>query len=681
MGPLGRVLLCALFVLCLTSGSAWGQATPGQTFTVNTTADGTDLTNDGACNTTMLGPPICTLRAAIQEANRNGATADTIVVPAGTYQLTLSGGAENSAANGDLDINTPMTIDGAGARTTIVQQTTADRVFEVLTTSGLVQLERITITGGNPDGGNGAGLRNTGPTTQVVDAAVRGNVGDTATAGGGIENTSTGGLTIDRTLVQGNSASGFPGGGGILNAGNLTLVTSTVDGNTATSGAGMQVTGGTPKTEVSFATFTGNTANTGSVIQSNANGGSTTFRDSIVGPNQGTGTNCSTAFTSQGHNIDTGSTCGFTNTAAGDRPNTDPVLGPLVYSRAEDQTETRVPQSGSPAIDGGDTSGCPATDQRGLPRPSGAACDIGAVEAQAAGPAPAPKPASLVLDPPSANRTPGDDNVVTATVRNDNGTPAAGQSVRYEISGATEGAGAVDTDASGVARISWEGVHEGTDVIKAYVDTNRDLTPAPDEPTGQASVVWALPTPQLNRTVNIEPVSGRVRITVKGGTSKVGAAGATQLLTEARQVPLSTVVDVRKGRVLMSSAANNRGGVQKGEFYSGVFTTRQTGPGSRAVTELRMSESLVCPKNRRGKLIASRARSRRLWGNARGRFRTRGRHSTATVRGTIWLQKDKCDSTTTVVRQGTVTVRDFAKRKNVKVKAGRRYTARRARRR
>jgi ferric-dicitrate binding protein FerR (iron transport regulator) len=69
-------------------------------------------------------------------------------------------------------------------------------------------------------------------------------------------------------------------------------------------------------------------------------------------------------------------------------------------------------------------------------------------------------------------------------------------------------------------------------------------------------------------------------------------------------------------------------------------------------------------------------RSRRLFGRARGRFRTRGRHSTATVRGTTWIVKDTCTTTTTSVREGRVVVRDLVKRRNVTVRAGRRYVAR-----
>jgi hypothetical protein len=131
----------------------------------------------------------------------------------------------------------------------------------------------------------------------------------------------------------------------------------------------------------------------------------------------------------------------------------------------------------------------------------------------------------------------------------------------------------------------------------------------------------------------------------------------------------------------MTTAANKKGDLQKGEFYGGVYTTRQSATSTRPITELRMSESLVCRLSSRGKLTAARARKRHLWGNARGRYRTRGRYSTATVRGTIWVQKDSCNTTTTSVRQGVVTVKDLVKRKNVRVKAGKSYTARKSSRR
>jgi hypothetical protein len=73
---------------------------------------------------------------------------------------------------------------------------------------------------------------------------------------------------------------------------------------------------------------------------------------------------------------------------------------------------------------------------------------------------------------------------------------------------------------------------------------------------------------------------------------------------------------------------------------------------------------------------ASKGRpTRKLWAHVKGRFRTRGRHAAATVRGTIWLTKDTCDGTLTFVRRGLVAVRDFTRRKTFMVPAGHRHFA------
>ena len=79
---------------------------------------------------------------------------------------------------------------------------------------------------------------------------------------------------------------------------------------------------------------------------------------------------------------------------------------------------------------------------------------------------------------------------------------------------------------------------------------------------------------------------------------------------------------------------------------------------------------------RKAAAALSRRAIRRLRGNARGRFRTRGRYSAGTLRGTIWDTIDRCDGTLTVVRRGVVVVRDFRKRRNITVRAGKSYLAR-----
>jgi hypothetical protein len=93
------------------------------------------------------------------------------------------------------------------------------------------------------------------------------------------------------------------------------------------------------------------------------------------------------------------------------------------------------------------------------------------------------------------------------------------------------------------------------------------------------------------------------------------------------------------------------------------------------VTTLVVSGPLTCPR-RTTSAADQRRRIRRLWGNARGRFSTRGRFATAAVRGTVWLTEDRCDGTLIRVRTGRVVVRDLVLRRNVTVRAGRSYLAR-----
>lgn len=60
----------------------------------------------------------------------------------------------------------------------------------------------------------------------------------------------------------------------------------------------------------------------------------------------------------------------------------------------------------------------------------------------------------------------------------------------------------------------------------------------------------------------------------------------------------------------------------------------------------------------------------------RGRFRTRGRNSSATVRGTVWITSDRCDGTLTKVRRGKVVVRDLRRKRDITLTAGKSYLAR-----
>jgi hypothetical protein len=170
-----------------------------------------------------------------------------------------------------------------------------------------------------------------------------------------------------------------------------------------------------------------------------------------------------------------------------------------------------------------------------------------------------------------------------------------------------------------------------------------------------------LPPPVAGKNVNALPAGGTVKIKLPGkkGFTDLGAG---------QQIPVGTTVDVTKGRVTLIAA----GGAQS-VFYAGIFKLSQT-KGSKPLTTLKLVEKLSCGK--KAQAAAKKKRKRRLWGDGKGRFRTKGKHSAATVVGTKWLVEDRCDSTLTVVKRGKVSVRDFAKKKTVLVKAGKKYVAR-----
>jgi hypothetical protein len=105
------------------------------------------------------------------------------------------------------------------------------------------------------------------------------------------------------------------------------------------------------------------------------------------------------------------------------------------------------------------------------------------------------------------------------------------------------------------------------------------------------------------------------------------------------------------------------------------------------VTELAMSggDFSRCPRTTaRGAVAYAAGRRRvvrRLWGSGHGRFRTRGRSSAATVRGTIWTVEDRCDGTLTRVTRGVVVVQNLRTGRTRTVRAGESHFVRRPTRR
>ena len=204
-------------------------------FTVNSPADAVDANpGNGVCETAS-GNGVCTLRAAIQEANAL-AGADTITLPPNSYLLNVVT---------ELGITDSLTITGGGAPTTVIDGNRSvrpnGRVLAI--GSGItVSISGVTIRNGGT-GGGGGGIFNAGTLT-ATNSTVTGNAA--GEDGGGIFN-DAGTLTLINSIVSGNNAG--VDGGGILNnpGGTLTLTNSTVSGNTAgDDGGGIRnITGGT----------------------------------------------------------------------------------------------------------------------------------------------------------------------------------------------------------------------------------------------------------------------------------------------------------------------------------------------------------------------------------------------------------------------------------------------------
>lgn len=432
------------------------EALPGTTtITVNSTADVVNPADKS-----------CTLREAILAANTDTASgslagecpagngADRIIVPAGTYTLTVPGTDANTpdTLHGDLDITQDVMITGAGSFTTTIVRGNSmdDRLFDIHPTAH-VTMSQMMILGGTDNGFCGGGVRDRGSLslTEVLFVA-----NHTSAGGGGLcvrpsayatlnsvafgMNTAYNGASIanDGTLMLTNvaldfgTAAGFGGGldnsslatltdvtvavntagsngGGIENTGWMTLTRVTIGNNqaTASDGGGIHSNGTLILTNVTLSdnqanatsgrggaiyqgdgfsttllnvTIYSNTASIGGGIYRDPAGtpAPVVLRNTIVA-NSALGGNCGGAvLISQGNNLDSANTCGFSNT--GDLLYKDPLLGPLTDNGG--LTFTRALLVGSPAIDHGANGGCPSTDQRRKPRPVGLFCDIGAYE-------------------------------------------------------------------------------------------------------------------------------------------------------------------------------------------------------------------------------------------------------------------------------------------------------------
>jgi CSLREA domain-containing protein/uncharacterized repeat protein (TIGR01451 family) len=354
-------------------------------FTVNDLGDGADFApGNGVCETAS-GNGLCTLRAAIQEANAlPGCAPHTITVGSGTINL-------DSVLP---DLNANMAITGPGANQLTVQRnpaagTPAFRVFNIAS-GRTVTLRGMTISNGRDS--IGAGVRNNSGTLTIIGCAITGNTaaGSSLGRGGGIYTTG-GALTVVNSTVSGNQSIGETAdttaadaqGGGIQRTTTaLTLINTTISGNSVqsispggtagtTRGGGLYLSSSGTLTAINV-TITnnsatgGDTANEGGGVYSSATG-NTQFNNTIIAGNTAATSPdiLATVVNTSVNNLigdGTGLT-GLTNGGSGNLIGTsggpiNPRLSALASNGGSTQTHALL--AGSPALDGGNNASLPA---------------------------------------------------------------------------------------------------------------------------------------------------------------------------------------------------------------------------------------------------------------------------------------------------------------------------------
>ena len=388
-----------------------------------------DAPGDGQCHTLVSSPAggLCTLRAAVMEADATSGAGAAIIVPAGIYSLTISASGSDGPEKGDLNLTAPsdgdplITITGAGAGRTIIDANQLDRVLRVAlgrtaAISGLTlrngylvadygagiynlghaTLDHVAISGSLvviSSGYQAGGMQNSGMLT-ITDSTIGPN--NTAYFCGGLCNDGT--LLIERSTITGNRA-GDGGGAGIYNdpGYSMVLLDSTISTNTTTNTGGGIYNGGTANVyNLTIAFNTADSANAagnyGGGVDSGSGGTSAMRNTLLAGNNRGNGTpdDCNGTVQTYGNNLlSTLDRCTLSPQDVGTTGALNDILliGPLANNGGPTLTHALLP--GSNAIDGGDASfGCTnefgdliATDQRGALRTLGAACDVGALEA------------------------------------------------------------------------------------------------------------------------------------------------------------------------------------------------------------------------------------------------------------------------------------------------------------
>ncbi|HEX8999155.1 MAG TPA: choice-of-anchor Q domain-containing protein, partial [Blastocatellia bacterium] len=340
--------------------------------TVNNTGGGTDASpGNGVCETAASNG-ICTLRAAIQEANALTACSPFTINFSVTGTISLTSALPNI-------IHPNLTISGPGANQLTVSGNNAVRVFTINPGNLNVTLSGLTVANGNiATAGSGLLNQNTGTTT-ITNCAFNNNTSGIGTFGGAIYHFSAGTLNVTGSTFNGNRAGAA--GGAVYNnaAGTVNLTNCTFSGNTAGFGSAINSGGSGGTINLLNTTITGNTANgTGGGGSIRRTSGTVNLKNTLVAGNTATtNPDVDGTFVSQGNNL-IGNTTGGTGFGGTDLLNVSALLGSLSNYGGTTSTIPLLP--GSLAINAGTSTGAPGTDQRGIARVG--SVDIGAFESR-----------------------------------------------------------------------------------------------------------------------------------------------------------------------------------------------------------------------------------------------------------------------------------------------------------
>lgn len=358
----------------------------------------------------------CSLREAIESANTGafiGCTSgeagnDTIVLPAGTYPIAIPAMMPLNNSTGDFNVAGTATVQPQPGAKVVIDAALQDRAF-THAGSGTLTFSNLTIRRANSTGVDGGAIFNDVGSTLVLNGVTL-DSNSTSGRGGGLANVG-GTATLTNSTLVGNRASGSGGGiyasaGGTTTLRNVTIASNTADLNGDTMGEG----GGIAITAATVNAFN-------SVIADNAD--LTPSLSGFVLPD------CSsnTAAFAPRYTLIESVQVGFCSMAADPGTNIfgqDPNLGALADNGGQVPTVALNP--GSIAIDKGGLAApdlCEGTDQRGVARPQGTRCDLGAFERAPADDPPVVPPVTPPVTPPTSGKCAGKTATTTGTAKRD----------------------------------------------------------------------------------------------------------------------------------------------------------------------------------------------------------------------------------------------------------------------